>query len=384
MKNSNNKIIRCCPKIDSNILSRFKALIDANLNCIDFKEREVINNSLAFLENIQTNVCLYNNKTITTYNKNHKLWGIEHNLILDANGSFDSIYESPKYISVELESRPVDHCDSTLYWYEYNTSASNIKKNKAEYLKEMVELINQHSESDDKILLVIQKEFEADLEKALKLKGLLSVGTGNDYNEEMIAINHFGNLIGENDYREFSQCWILGTPNIPLQAHLVRWMQYNQSVLEDNYFELKRGKSKYILKDKELEKLRMSQIIGDLYQAIKRIQRNPKPKAKIFIVNGDSEVVTNVADLLNGIQRVQLKNDLSKVKASNLAITNSNVLALIEFFEKNKPGVFSKGDISKETNTNKSHLSRYLKHHDILAMEQAGLIKISTRSIIIN
>ena len=383
MKNSNNKLIVCEPSIDIELLKNFVENVLANLTHIDFNERENVKGFLTSLEVLYSSKGLFNNGSISTFNRKYRLWGLRNNIILDANGSIDATYKTPKYISICLDKTIIDHSNSTLTWIDQKTSYSGIRESKSKYFAEIASLLTINIKPSDKALIVIQNEFENDLDRYLREFGFTSIGVADSYNGEKIAINHFGNLIGKNLYSDFSQCWILGTPNIPMHSHVIHWMQYNQSELLDDSVEMARGKKKYSFKEKVFEEIRITHTIGEIYQSLKRVQRNPIPHAKFFVANSDPDVIDGVARLLKNVKRETVLLNINSDNNKKSDTTNNKDLAILSFFKTKDEGVYSKSELCNSAGIEKAHLSRYWKDAEILKLIEPEIISIGHKSITI-
>lgn len=276
-----------------------------------------------------------------------------------------------------MDKTIIDHSNSTLTRIDQKTSYSGIRESKSKYFAEIASLLTINIKPSDKALIVIQNEFENDLDRYLREFGFTSIGVADSYNGEKIAINHFGNLIGKNLYRT------LGTPNIPMHSHVIHWMQYNQSELLNDSVEMARGKKKYSFKEKVFEEIRITHTIGEIYQSLKRVQRNPIPHAKFFVANSDPDVIDGVARLLKNVRRETVLLNINSDNNKKSDTTNNKVLAILNFFKTKDEGVYSKSELCNSTGIEKAHLSRYLKDAEILKLIEAEIISIGHKSITI-
>lgn len=308
------------------LFNKFKSLIGENLPKIQFEQGvEKASKVRDFINVLEVLYCedgYFNNGTLTSCNHNHNLWSLANNIILDANGSIDKLYQSDdkwkiKFV-LDKQSFIVNHSESTFTHINFNSSKSKIeeldKEPENEYYSQIASLIKAEYKTGQRLLIVMQKQFvldnngEGSFVRYLRKQEIndIFIGAEEDnrtHSEQRIAINWFGNVIGKNDWRDFDQCWILGTPNIPMETHVINMSQYSKKYDWRLGLEMiRRDKNKYIFKNKVYEDIRKGYLIGEMYQAIKRVQRNAVPKAKYFIVNNDEDVIEGVVSLLKNVK----------------------------------------------------------------------------------
>jgi hypothetical protein len=369
-------------------LNTFKSAIGENLpNILIEKGQESANKVREFtnvLEVLYAENGFFNNDTITSCNHLENLWSLDNNIILDANGSIDKLYKSDekwktKFI-LDRQTLIVDHSKSTFTHISFNPSKRNIKKlDKGvdnEYFSQIVNLIKGEHAKNQRLLIVMQKQFildgagEGSFVSYLRKKGIhdIFIGAEDDtqkHSGEKIAINWFGNLIGKNDWRDFDQCWILGTPNVPMETHVVNMAQYSKKYDWRLGTEMiRRGIDKYVFKNEVYEEIRKGYLIGEIYQAIKRIQRNAEPKAKFFVVSNDDNVIKGVVGLLKNI-KVDEPVTLSVGKKEKKEVekklpTESEITMKILAYVLNRPkGEYLKGQLCETVGVENSNLTKY-------------------------
>jgi hypothetical protein len=141
------------------LLNIFKSLIGENLPKIQLEQGEEKANKVReftnALEVLYSENGYFNNGTITSCNHTHNLWSLENNIILDANGSIDKLYQSDdkwkiKFV-LDKQSLIVDHSKSTFTHINFNTSKNKIeeldKEENNEYFSQIVSLILPRSKS---------------------------------------------------------------------------------------------------------------------------------------------------------------------------------------------------------------------------------------------
>ncbi|QDA29705.1 hypothetical protein FGY93_23580 [Paenibacillus polymyxa] len=412
-KLSSRGIIRCHPKIDSleplyelcNVINKNKEEI------IRDNGRSAYNNLMGIVQKLELfykNACYYNYHSLSTYNRNYRLFCLANNIILDANGQIDHLYSvkngNIKFI-LDKQSRIIDHSGSTITHIKFNTSKTSIHKklntetNQNEYFEKVSNFIKRNYKFGKRYLIVLQKEFvlsdnsdEGDFIRQLRQVGFTDIAVGDEYNGEAISVNWYGNLIGKNTWRDFDCCYLIGTPNSRFESHVIHLCQYtDKHDWRIGLGVVKNGKTKSF-KNPDLEKIRKSTIVSDMYQTVKRVQRNPKPQAEIYIVTSEEEVFSGVAKQLKNVkiaEPIQLTvDDFVSRHELNGASESSNedtvTEMIVDWLLQQPPGTYLKRDIAKQFNIKTKHFTRYFNKDLILVQTyiRAMKIRIQYRSIV--
>ncbi len=385
---NSNKCIRVKPNIHPSTLKNFKDKMEININNIkDMKDRSIIKNFMEGLDNWYNEMCIYNGGNIITFNRRHMLWGLKNNIILDASSSIDGVYHISENYNVIDDSRIIDHCNSSFQLIPFNSSKSSLKENQI-FFKEITEKIKQyHSESDQTLIICHKGNYSIIVEHFLR-HGITDIhianetirNDGEEHQEERVtqpfAINWFGNVIGKNAYADFTNCWVIGTPNISLGHYLMHYMMYaKQTNLSNKKLDIVRGN--FI--NEEFNKVRNGFVASEIYQSLKRIQRNVKPNGNFFIVNSNHEITEQVLGQFKGTnnrKEIYLKFVLKKKEQRE----SNYIDSLIDYIRDKLPiGVHPKNVINKDLNIN--HMYRVLKADRVKALEEHGYIKINKNSI---
>jgi hypothetical protein len=378
----NNEILICSPKLKNkeSLLSEMRNLVDKNAN-LKLNDRSDAYKILKALENLYGRKCLFNGDKISSILEHHKFLTLKNNIILDANGEIDALYSIQLSDGFESkrQTKIIYHDNCEIQHLQFNTSKTSIVKLEEEYFSKIINLIKDEHKPDDKTLIVMQKRFVMDDNKRvasfvnrLYKNGVHSVFVGsedeeNKYNNESYAVNWFGNLIGKNDWKDFNQCWIIGTPLLPMDTYILNMWQYTGKINWKIGREVVKKEGVQQFKNKDLEKIRKGHVVGEIYQAIKRIQRNHHPKAQFFIVNNDSDVFNKVVKHLPNVQ-VREPIDLDIKSAKNRARLESmrqgkenKTLSILDVVLGKSPGSYTKSLIEEEAGILKGKLSRYFK-----------------------
>lgn len=328
---------------------------------------------------------IYNGQKISTLNRNHKHWGLRNNIILDASAKIDGIYltDTEKY-DFRKQTPFIDHSKSEFIHIDLKSSKHYIKQNENKYLDQMIELINERQIEGEKTLIVIHKQFA----ETLYLKMIHKYGDkvwkdkqkeyDSEYNNQPFAITWFGNLVGKNDFADFNNIWVLGTPNIPLSNYLVHYMQYADKSLGKNGLKIYEGK--FI--NEKFKRVQEGYVAAEIYQTLKRIQRNPEPKGKFYIVTKDKEMIDTVLSQLKNAKLTETitlqEKEISKKPTKNELIAQY-IIHKVE--ETNKKQTLLKKDLSKMFGT--IRWERVKQHPDIKKLNKQGKLKEQRKYFVI-
>jgi hypothetical protein len=372
-----NKCVRCEPKIHHATLDRFKRLMEVNIeNVRNMEDRNTIENFMKGLDLWYTTKCVYNGGNISTFNRKHTLWGLQNNIILDASAYVDGVYQLLNNYKLIGQERIVDHSNCSFTVIDFNSSKGNLKKNEKEFYKEICEKIQANHKPSDKTLIICHKNDYKRVKEQLNEIGIIDIGEGDKYDKEDFAINWYGNLTGKNHYAEFTQCWLIGTPNLPYEHYLIHYMMYSKSSdLGRKSLEIEHGR----FKNEEFRKVQVGYIASEIYQSIKRIQRNAKPQGEFFIVNSDKEIISKVLNQIKGssdFERIQLDFDIKRREEKK---KGDNVDKFIGYIRYLPVGMHPKKKFKDRLQI--TNLDRILRDSRVKDLEETGVIKIYYRAI---
>lgn len=378
----NNEILICSPMLKNkeSLISEMRNLVDKNTR-LKLNDSIDANKIIKALENLYGKKCLFNGEKISTILEHHKFLTLKNNILLDANGEIDALYSdrlSNRFES-KRQTKIIYHDNCEIQHLHFNTSKASIVKLEEEYFSKIINLIKEEHKPDDKTLIIMQKRFVMDDNKRvasfvnrLYKNGIHSVFVGsedeeNNYNNESYAVNWFGNLIGKNDWKDFNQCWIIGTPLLPMDTYILNMWQYTGKMNWKIGKEVVKKEGVQQFKNKDLEKIRKGYIVGEIYQAIKRIQRNHHPHAQFFIVNNDNDVFDNVVKHLPNVQvrepiELDLKSEKNRARLESMKQGKENkTLKILDVVLSKNPGSYTKSLIEEEAEIAKGKLSRYFR-----------------------
>ncbi|MGO4275462.1 hypothetical protein AB4Z22_37450, partial [Paenibacillus sp. TAF58] len=114
-----------------------------------------------------------------------------------------------------------------------------------------------------------------------------------------IVVDYFGNLIGVNKYREFDTVVLAKTPNYDYLTYALTYLFYQSknNLPIDSHIKL--------FDHKEIEEIRRTTVAGEMYQAIKRINRDNSRSAKMYVITDYQEAMNMVINELHNIQNIK-------------------------------------------------------------------------------
>ncbi|PWV97401.1 hypothetical protein DFQ01_12144 [Paenibacillus cellulosilyticus] len=371
LSKSQEQIVVCDPLDCSESIKRFKEEADAQ--SFDMKTSNLISEFVNDLEVIIANTTLCIDGRLTSYDPRIVRWGLRNNIILDANGNFDMRYSFDDTVTVDNQAPVINHDNWTIHHIPYNSSKSSIRRT-ADYHSRLMELVLERKKPDDKTLIVTQKEFETKLQAAL----------GNDDPDVQIA--YFGNIIGKNDWRDFNQVWIVSNAIIPMEVYSLYWLMSTREEFQERSIDIvlhKRKKGKVSFKDQRFEDIRMGHLVGEIYQAVKRINRDNNHTAEIFIVNNDPDITEALERHMPGIRRGETI-DLDVAQNMTSKETKETEADRLEAYLLSLPigERVAKAVVCKEArNINANNFGRTLKDEKIQRLINAGIIEVKSRYI---
>jgi len=385
--NGKNKINAIIVEFDNTLISSFlKQLKVFGLDSI--KEVKEFFVELKFFYNQEI---IYNNNNFYSYNKTMKLRKLKNNIILDASATLDSVYNGEDFILIE-KRRIVDYSKSLFIGELKNSSRSSIGKNAKVYMKDAVRGAANILESKRRCLYITHKselKSFADALKEMKVgkesyhlpKAIKSIEDEEfdatiELKDYKLAVNWFGNIVGQNKYSDFDMCHIIGTNNLPYPVYLIQFAIYNElESIHQCDLTIEKGK----FKDVEMERVRKGFIAAEFYQAAKRIQRNENPQAIFILVHHDEQVINMIANEMNNVQFNVIER-ISDKDMTKLA-PNTIGLKLAKHIETLEIGMYKKKEIAAIIGIDTKNLARHIKNPEIQHLIGKGYIVIKHQSI---
>lgn len=262
----------------------------------DKKDIELIEKFLQIL----TNACFFYEKSFHTFNNKNVFKLLDCNIILDANAGFDYRYQLSKKFLVRPQKKFFNYSHSQFIHYLIGTSKKDLAKqiNLPERVFELLSL-----EQKEKTLIISDKHNENNIRKKL-FYHLSSLGFSdeeiNKILNERIRIDHFGNLIGVNTYRDFSNVVVMKTPNYDYLSYALTYFYFaSMEGVEVRDIE--------VFKHEQIEQIRKTAVAGEIYQAIKRVNRDNSRNSEIYVFSTSQDAIDIVLGQLPDIHYKQIE-----------------------------------------------------------------------------
>ncbi|QXE20031.1 hypothetical protein [Clostridium sp. 001] len=292
----------------------------------------------------------------------------ENNVILDANGAFDMRYKlRPDLFKLDNQSKVFDYSNSTINMYPIPTTKTALKK----YKNILLDVCNHISNlelpedfcSEDEHLIV------ADIDTEDRLTDFQKETYNKMYS---IFITHFGALIGKNDWKNYNNAWIIKTPYYSWIQYILQYLFYsNQDLNGNTSCEIRLVKGTYsnytVFKNNEFNKFKNSIVLGEYYQALKRIARDGrKCTFNVFLTDECifKLLITQFKNIKAGYKN-DVTIDLYVKKESKKEPKNNERIEQIKDYilqaKNNGKNKIKKNELCTTVNLRKDKLSRQLR-----------------------
>ena len=264
--------------------------INANINLLaEIKTVKALCEKLIEYKQLFGNMCLYFDKRLITTDRRYKYWFLENNIMLDASGELQIAY------SLNKEEFELKHCEKVLdhgKWKIINipvTTTSSVK----ERITNFYDVVNEEIRKYGDDILVVGKKEEMDL---------INVPEENK--------GYFGNITGSNQWYDKKNVAIIQTHNLSDVDYILKFLHYSKGKLDENFNLNARciGRSHkmiYSFTDERLENIRVHWIASEIYQAIKRVNRNMVHTTDVIIFLNNEKIISLIQE--------QMKNSCLEV-----------------------------------------------------------------------
>ncbi|MGG1940415.1 hypothetical protein ABFY57_12065 [Paenibacillus polymyxa] len=320
-----------------------------------------------------------------TFDGNQQFVLLKNNIILDANAGFDSRYELCERFNIRKQDKAFEYARDTLHHIQVKTTKKGIQK-----FNELIQEAMKRIQIDGKsgILFVTDK---ANVEKLRQeIIGFFSpYGTNIEEIEERmkckLSIDYFGNIIGVNHYREYDCVVLLKTPHYDYLTYALTYHYYksmNQQPIDDVQ----------LFKHQEVEEIRRSTVAGEMYQAIKRVNRDNSRLTVVYVFTDYQEAVDMVVKQLPNIRYIKTDfngtkqkdgRDYDNTRRIDRSKKRKAELILLEAKGSGKPSIRKKELRDQLEITNGSGLSHLMKRLEPFLKEH-GISLIGQRIVFQN
>lgn len=226
------------------------------------------------------NMCLYFDKKIITTDRRYKYWFLDNNIMLDASGELQIAY------SLNKEEFELKHCEKVLdhgKWKIINIPVTTTTSAK-ERITNFYEVVNEEIRKYGDDILVVGKKDEM---------ALINVPEENK--------GYFGNITGSNQWCDKKNVAIIQTHNLSDVDYILKFLHYSKEKLDENFNLNARciGRSHkkiYEFTNKRLEEIRLYWVASEIYQAIKRVNRNMIHATDVLIFLNNEKIISLVQE----------------------------------------------------------------------------------------
>ena len=299
----NNHLLKANPIMVDNALIKELERRVSKQKIRSKKDRNKVNEFIDFLYNLGNTICLYNPADGWSEARLRGLcleldrWTLENNIILDANAGIDKRFDYAADMSLDVQPRFVQHNNFTFNHVKFNSSKAN-KLLTADFYPKIAKLIKERQGPKDKTFVVTHEYDEKTVIKHLKKNGFK---IDSDRMGRNIAVAHFGEIIGKNTWKDFNQVWVIASPNIPMEVYPLHWSLFAQQPITEENLLLRRPDGSFGFREQKFEDIRIGCLVSEIYQAVKRINRDMKKQSQIYVATHDEEVVTRVRNQLKNV-----------------------------------------------------------------------------------
>ncbi|MDB2123796.1 hypothetical protein [Clostridium paraputrificum] len=357
-------------------LQELISFINANISLDDRNEINILVEELNNLKYALNQISVIDNKIIKSFNPKVDYWGLKTNLILDACSHMNPLYKIRKNFVLHNQERVFNYYNWTFNITNINSCRSSIKK-ADNYFKEIDKHLQELSKQE--ILVIGSKDIEEN--KTLSVN-------------DNIKVAYLGNIVGKNDWRDLTQCYVILNPQIPFSQYILKYLFYAKDNIDNSVLgDLKRRpySKVYRFNNPILEQIRVSQVAIDMYQGIKRINRANEKMANIYVINHDQSIMDMLLKEFVGCKTnkysLDVKYAISKAKEDydKKRVERAYYTKFINLLKSLPTGRYSKNDLREKIGyENKKNFNKeVLKKEAVINYCLDKSIEITARYIII-
>ncbi len=298
-----------------------------------------------------TGMCLYSDMKIYTTDKRYNYWFLDNNIMLDASGELQIAY------SLNQEEFMLQHCEKVLdhsRWRIINIPVTTTTAVKDKILN-FYDVVNQKLKKYGDDILVVGKKDEM---------GLIDVPEENK--------GYFGNITGSNQWYDKKNVAIIQTHNLSDVDYILKYLHYAKATIEESFpltckCNGRTVKRMYSFTDKRLEKIRIHWIASEIYQAVKRVNRNMRYATDVLIFINNEEVIELIKSQMKNciVETIDFETDMfimGKSKQDDYVETlkqDSHATRFIEFLAEIQNGLHPEF-LDEKHRISKAKLREYL------------------------
>lgn len=297
------KLIRA--NVSDQLLKTWREKINSNADT-EFEVNFVLLNELCTVKvlcehiieykQLFTSMCLYSDKKLHTTDKRYDYWFLDNNIMLDASGELQIAY------SLNQDEFILQHCEKVLdhsRWKIINVPVATTTAVKDKILN-FYDVVNHELKKYKDDILVVGKKDEM---------RLIDVPEENK--------GYFGNITGSNQWYDKKNVAIIQTHNLSDVDYILKYLHYAKETIEESFpltckCNGRTVKRMYSFTDKRLEKIRIHWIASEIYQAVKRVNRNMKYATDVLIFINNEEVIELIKSQMKNciVETIDFENNM--------------------------------------------------------------------------
>ena len=271
--------------------------VEINMDLLtSFKTVKMLCDRLVEYKQLFTEMCVYNDKKLYTTDSRNKYWFLDNNIMLDASGELQSAY------TLNHDEFSLQHCEKVLNhsnWKIINIPVNTTSAGKDKIIN-FYDVVNEEIKKYGDDILVIGKKNEMDM---------INVPEDNK--------GYFGNITGSNKWYDIKNVSIIQTHNLSDVDYILKYLHYGKKKIEEKinlngYRSGRTGYSLYSFKDKRLEEIRVRWIASEIYQAVKRVNRNMQYNTDVLIFINNEKVIDLLKNQMKNCQCEVIEYDNDK------------------------------------------------------------------------
>ncbi|MBE6066195.1 MAG: hypothetical protein E7211_00625 [Clostridium lundense] len=267
-------------------------------------------NECNIIDNFYTHTAYFECNNLYTYDNRYDFWFLPlNNMLLDASGFFLYTYKLSGLIDTNgMQNRVVDRRNWKVNFCNLNTTTS-AKTKMINLYSEVENHIKSLITKDDKLLIAGKKDID---DKALS----------DIIDNKSIDYGYYGNLVGHNTWKDFNKFYSIATFQTPSYVYVVKYLFYSKAKLTNkqnlNGFNDGKGENKvYRFYYKDIEKVRATTIVSEIYQAMGRVARVEGIDAEFYLLLNDESIKELIIKQFKDIQVAEFNLDVKFEKKDN-------------------------------------------------------------------
>ena len=284
-KSNVNEIRKKCNKLKDMI----KENLDNNFLASFRSTKNELCRQIDDIVHFYNGTCLLWEHKLYTIDRTIKYWTLNNNIILDASASLNGAYRLRKNLFV------IENYESVLDYK--NWEIININENSS-----------QNGQKNYTNFFEVVKKIADNLGK----DETLIVDRKDNSNKQYFGYHssYYANLRSNNDYKDMKNIIIAYTPYLPDVDIVLEYLYFSQNCYCDKEETTNHGwceisewtgrkdGATYELSNKEFELFRKQHVANEIYQAIKRVNRDMTKETKVVVIIKDTQVFDMVTAML--------------------------------------------------------------------------------------